>query len=269
MSEKVQVWRDSSQNVYESYRREAGYASRYYCINEGFPGLQVHFGGLVSGYTFETTGTCHQQYPYEGRGDHEGSYEYTPIKTFLNGDFVNGLLVKEFWGRDCFENWDNPYEPDCTERTESLQQYSAKDLLQHIDDEVRTANGLSGSDPINEVYSTENFVLRYHPDFGNISGVRIRKDTEALQANGTPFKIIGANQWIWFSWDNGNRGNSYKSHVSAIADSDSANGELNFVPPLYGGSNYGVMYVHTGEDQPQEQFDWKELHISTMPKDDM
>lgn len=73
----------------------------------------------------------------------------------------------------------------------------------------------------------------------------------------------------WSKWDLGKRGNSYKSHVSAIAESDSADGDLIFVPPLYSGSEYGIMYVHTGENLMTAGYDWKELNISTMPRDDM
>lgn len=38
--------------------------------------------------------------------------------------------------------------------------------------------------------------------------------------------------------------------------------------PMYGGK-YGIMYVHTAEDEMGDQSDWRLLNISTMPRDDM
>lgn len=271
MSEKVQVWRDVTMELGKYSQRKDQQAPVTYC--DWSKDAEVRFGHLLSGYDYNSF-----------KLDCE-AIEHLAGKDLLYQHFI--VEIKGFFGSGTFETkklragqreivcYFGDYEqchrdnPVSNFKPNVIEKYSAKDLLQHIDDEVRVANGLKGSDPIDRVYNTENFALRRHADLGNLLGVRLRKNAEALKANGTPYKLLQANHWIWFTWDLGKRGNSYKSHVSAIAESDSADGDLIFVPPLYSGSEYGIMYVHTGENLMTAGYDWKELNISTMPRDDM
>lgn len=265
MSEKVQVWRDNTTGVFEDYWREYQQGGRYFCYTGESLG-SVHFGSLVSGYTFDSVGNCSQQFPYVGKGTHRSEYVYTPIKKISGNELREGLVIKSYWEEECFEEW--LPNGGCTIKSKELEEYSAKNLLQHIDDEVRVAHGLIGSDSIDKVYKTENFALRYHPELGNMMGVRLRRETRTIKSDGSFYKYLSGSNWIWFTWDNATRGNSYKFYISAIAESQSADSELVYVPSMYGGK-YGIMYVHTAEDEMGDQSDWRLLNISTMPRDDM
>lgn len=277
MSEKVQVWRDESiENIYEPFDADPtggfngpdGPMGNPNCPNNKIEG-NLFFGNLLSNFDYnEIHMECSYGGGIEGWWQRNRLYRNRVKSFFNNGVFIEGSINSKTELQDCQYGRYGRIECGTPKVTRHLEQYSAKDLVQHIDDEVRVAHDLKGSDIIDGIYQTENFAIRKHETLGNLTGVRIRKDTPVLNANGEFYKFLHENEWIWFTWGLATRGNSFKSHISTIATSENVDSELVFAPPLQGGT-YGIMYVYTGEDLTQESFDWRSLNISTMPRDDM
>lgn len=269
MSEKVQIWRDEIKSLGEHRKKNTETGGICAWIDSG---QKIHFGQLLNGYNYESPiKDCEIIKPSPGKDFVTQSFVIDIQGFFNENNFTDKSIQAGTRGYVCYFGDHIQCRRDFPEseyRSHELEMFSAKNLVQHIDDEVRIAHDLLGSDPITQVYSTENFALRNHSELGNLMGLRLRKETQSLKADGTIYKNLNENSWIWFTWDYATRGNSFKSHISTIAESVEVDSELIFVPPLYGGK-YGIMYVYTGEDIPQEEFDWRELNISTMPRDDI